>query len=114
MLETGYRFARALLVAALSLGAPLVACVSGAYLRSGVVFTVGAPPPPLRVEVAAVRPGPAFVWVPGHWDWRASRREYVWLSGRWLRPPNARAVWVEPRYERRGGGSVYVSGFWRY
>ena len=37
-------------------------------------------------EVAPPRPGPEYVWVPGHWAWRGRDLGYVWLPGRWVLP----------------------------
>ncbi len=88
------------------------ACVSA---RVGVGFgiRVNVPPPPLRAEVVVVQPGPGYVWVPGYWDWDAPRGEYLWIAGAWTRPPHRHAVWVGPRWERRGRESFFLRGHWR-
>ncbi len=50
-------------------------CVEGvAYVRAV---------PPQRVEVIPAAPYPGAVWVPGHWQLRRHRREYVWVPGHW-------------------------------
>jgi hypothetical protein len=36
-------------------------------------------PPPLKKEVRPHKPGPNFVWIPGHWKWSGGR--YVWVRG---------------------------------
>ncbi len=82
--------------------------------RVGVRVRVLAPPPVLRQEVVVVRPGPGFVWVRGHWDWVPRARNYVWVPGAWVRPPRLHAVWVEPRYERRGRHHFFVGGYWKF
>jgi hypothetical protein len=79
--------------------------------RISVGIRVNAPPPPLRHEVVVVRPGPDHVWVGGVWEWR--NNDYVWVPGRWARPPHRGAVWVAPRFEHRGRRHVWVRGFWR-
>jgi hypothetical protein len=79
--------------------------------RVSVGIRVNAPPPPLRHEVVVVRPGPGHVWVGGFWEWR--NHDYVWVPGRWARPPHRGAVWVAPRFEHRGRHHVWVRGFWR-
>jgi hypothetical protein len=84
------------------------------HSRMVVGVRVNAPPPALRREAIVVRPGRAFVWIPGHWDWLGPRRGYVWVPGVWLRPPRAHAVWVAPRWERRGRSVLFFSGHWRY
>jgi len=68
-------------------------------------------PPALRVEHRPARPGANYVWVGGYhrWDGHA----YVWEPGTWQIPPREHAVWVAPRWEHRGGGYVFVQGYWR-
>jgi hypothetical protein len=53
-----------------------------------------APPPPVRVGVVGVAPGPGYVWIGGYQRWTGSG--YVWVAGRWVRPPRAGVVWVQP------------------
>lgn len=48
-----------------------------------VVVRVG-PPAPI-VETRPVAPGPGFVWIAGYHRWDGGR--YVWVPGRWDRPP---------------------------
>ena len=72
---------------------------------------LGAPPPPRHeVIVERDRPGPDYIWVNGYWGNNRGRQE--WVAGHWARPPHARAVWVEPRWERRDSGYVFVNGYW--
>jgi len=49
--------------------------------------------------------------VSGFWAW--DRDRYVWMPGHWARPPRGGAVWVKPRWERRGGTYVFIAGSWR-
>lgn len=74
------------------------------------VVVVMAPPAPRR-EVVLVRPSPRHVWVPGYWAWRGGR--HVWIAGHYTLPPRGYVAWVEPRWERRGGGYFFVEGSWR-
>jgi hypothetical protein len=76
-----------------------------------VVMVQIAPPPPPRREVVPARPPPGHVWVSGYWAWHDGR--YFWVGGHFERPPRARAVWVEPRWEKRSGGYVFIEGVWR-
>ena len=71
-----------------------------------------APPRPVRVGVVGVAPGPGFVWVEGYHEWRGGA--YVWIPGRWMRPPRPHARWIPPRYRHVRGGWVFVRGRWRY
>jgi len=73
------------------------------YVRTG--------PPPVRAEIVGVAPGPGYVWVPGYYNY--SGRDYVWVGGRWDRPPRARARWVPAHWERDGHGYYFVDGHWR-
>lgn len=68
-----------------------------------------APPPP-QEEVIVASPGPEFVWTPGFWAWHG---RWVWVGGRWARPPHRHAVWVAGHWGHRGHGYVWVGGRWR-
>ncbi len=82
------------------------ACVGASgrvYIRTG--------PPPVRAEVVAVSPGPGYVWVPGYYAYE--RGAYVWVAGRYMRPPRARARWVPGHWQRDRRGWYFVEGHWR-
>ena len=83
-------------------------CIGAANAQ--VVVRVG-PPPPVIVE----RPGRAlhagWVWIPGYYRWNG--RRYIWVPGRWAAPPRPRAIWIPGRWVPRGGGWVYINGYWR-
>lgn len=68
-------------------------------------------PPPARVEVRSVAPGPGYVWIDGYWGYPGGR--YTWVPGYWARPPRSRAQWAAPRWESRGGRYYYHKGHWR-
>ncbi len=91
----------ALLTAATALG-------SGCAVR---LVAVHHPPAPVVVKPAS--PGPAHVWVKGHYAWRAGA--YVWVGGRW-EGPKVGQRWVRGHYKwaRRGGHRVrvWVAGHW--
>ena len=67
-------------------------------------------PPPVRAEVVTVAPGPEYYWVPGYYSWNG---RWVWIGGRWSLRPHPHAIWVGPRYVRRGHGYLYYRGYWR-
>ena len=86
------------------------------------LITACPPPPPGRIyvrtappvyqtEVIGVAPGPEFVWVPGYHRWEGER--YVWVAGRWDRPPHPRAKWVAGRWRHDRNGWFWVEGRWR-
>ncbi len=68
------------------------------------------PPPPV-VERRPPPPGRGFVWIGGYQRWDGGR--YVWVPGRWDRPPRAHAHWVAHRWVHRRGQWVFVEGHWR-
>ena len=93
------------LTAALLLGASLLATAcagasGGVYVRTG--------PPPLRREVIVASPGPGYIWVPGYY--RYDRGAYVWVGGRYERPPRGRARWVPGHWQNSRRGLYYVQG----
>ena len=92
------------------LGCIFAGCLmAGASYAAEVVIRV-APPRPI-VERRVVAPGPGYVWIGGYHRWEGN--SYVWVPGRWERPPRAHAHWVAHRYVRRNGGWVFQEGHWR-
>jgi hypothetical protein len=78
----------------------------------GNVVRVVQEPPRRPEELSPTsQPFPDAVWLPGYWVWQND--QYVWLNGRWERPPHPGAAWVEPRWEQRENGYVFVEGYWR-
>jgi hypothetical protein len=75
-----------------------------------VVQQPPAPPPPQR-EVVYARPRGDVVWIPGYYAYDGYR--YVWIEGRWARPRRGYRHYEAPHWQRRGGGYVYVQGYWR-
>ncbi|MBS0663345.1 MAG: YXWGXW repeat-containing protein [Verrucomicrobia bacterium] len=77
-------------------------------------YVVAQPPPapPIQREVVVVQPAPGMVWVQGYWAYDGYR--YVWIGGRWVRPPHRHyRAYVAPHWEYRGRGYVYIQGYWR-
>ena len=70
-----------------------------------------APPPPVVETVPVAPPEPDYVWVGGYWDW--NNTQYVWVPGRYRRPPGPDRVWVPPRTYHDAHGNHYVPGGWR-
>jgi hypothetical protein len=106
----------------------LILAVPGVFLLGGCVVQDGPPPPvtvitqpdeavvveappPPREEVVVVRPSPEHVYIHGYWSWREGR--HYWVAGHWELPPRRGVVWVEPRWEHRERGYVFVGGSWR-
>jgi hypothetical protein len=77
----------------------------------GVSYYASTPPPPLRVETFGPAPGADYVWINGYWGWNSGA--YGWVPGRWDHRPRSRAVWVEPRWEKKGNRYHLRQGRWR-
>lgn len=101
---------RAALVCSLIVGVLVTAQAASAAM---VVSVAPVPPPPPPRVVVAPAPGGGFVWVAGFYQWNG--RAYVWLPGRWVRPPYPHAVWVPATvtYVPARHGYVFVAGYWR-
>lgn len=66
-------------------------------------------PPARVVEVRGpVRRG--YVWRDGYHRWNGNR--YVWVRGRYVRPPYRSAAWSSGRWERGHRGYYWVPGRW--
>jgi hypothetical protein len=96
------RILRALVLAAtFSFGSP-------AFADTRVYIQVQ---PPVRVvEARPVAPRRGWVWRPGYHYWNG--RRYVWIQGRWVRPPYARATWIAGRWEHERRGWFWIPGHW--
>jgi hypothetical protein len=68
------------------------------------------PPPAPYAEVIPMAPGPAYVWIGGHWSWYLGR--HVWIGGRWALPPPGHG-WVPGYWGRHGPGWRWHGGYWR-
>jgi len=65
-------------------------------------------PPSVRIEAQTVAPVSGL-----HLDARLLAmvgRDYVWVSGSWVRPPRTTAVWVPGHWVSRGAGWIWVPG----
>ncbi|MGH7592612.1 MAG: YXWGXW repeat-containing protein [Gemmatimonadales bacterium] len=88
----------------------ITACGPG-YGPAGVDVVVRRPPPE-RVEVVGVAPGSGLAWIPGHYAWQGD--DYVWLAGRWERPPQASyRRWAPGHWVHARNGWYWVDGRWR-
>jgi hypothetical protein len=76
----------------------------------GRVYVRVRPPAPI-VEARVVSPGPGYVWVSGYHNWNG--RAYVWVPGRYERPPRPRSVWVPAHWQHERHGWYLVEGRWR-
>jgi hypothetical protein len=95
-----------LLMSTMALGTVLAGCAG----NSAYVVRFGPPPPP-RYGVIGYAPGPGFVWTEGFWDRRGG--QWVWIDGRWQRPPRSHAIWVAPAWRQEHSGWRLHRGYWR-
>lgn len=93
------------LVAGLAAAAP----TAEARVYVGIYAPI-APPPP-RHEIRPYRPGPAAVWVPGHWRWASHR--HIWVNGYWGYPPRHYHAWVPGHWRSTWRGWIWIGGHWR-
>jgi len=75
------------------------------------VVLVNRKPPLVKVEVRSTKPGPRYVWRPGHWACRDE--EWVWIAGVWVLPPTDGDVWVPAKWVKTPGGWELVEGHWK-
>jgi hypothetical protein len=71
---------------------------------------IGRTPPPMRYEVRPPMPGDGYAWVDGYWGVNEGR--YVWVPGRWDRPPYPGAYWTHPHYDHYEQGWQMHEGHW--
>ncbi len=76
---------------------------------SGVIVVRERVPPP-QAETRPPAPSRDHVWIKGYW--RHDGRVFVWVRGHWEKPPRRGMIWVEPRWEAREGGQVFIEGSW--
>jgi hypothetical protein len=81
--------------------------VSPASAESRIYVRIG---PPVRVVEVRADPRRGYVWQGGYHRWDGHR--YVWVRGRLVRAPYARAAWASGRWERENRGYYWVPGHW--
>ena len=64
----------------------------------------------MRYERRPPPPGPEFQWIDGYWGVQGNR--YVWVPGRWDRPPYQGAYWTHPHYDHYQDGWHMHEGHW--
>src|SRR6202023_2071525 len=78
--------------------------------QAGIYVRIG--PPAVIVETPPPPPGPAYVWIPGHWRWNGYK--YVWVPGHYRHPPRPVAKWIPGRWVDGPHGWYWIEGHWRY
>jgi len=65
------------------------------------------PPPSPQAENPGQKAG--YIWVMGHWDWKAGN--WNWIPGHWERA-RAKKKWRDGRWELQGDVYVWIDGSW--
>jgi hypothetical protein len=70
------------------------------------------PPQPVPEQPPDVKPdGKNVQWLPGYWQWDATKSDFIWVSGFWRDVPEGRR-WVPGYWTQADGGWQWVSGHW--
>lgn len=91
----------------------LAAAVAGsmgavtAPVLSQEIYVRVAPPAPRVEHMPEARRG--YNWVPGYWDWRGNR--YQWVAGTWVRERPG-YVYHSPQWRERNGRWYMERGRW--
>jgi hypothetical protein len=103
-----------LALAAVGALAVLTACPPPPF-PDAVFVHVAPPPAPTPVQPSLQNIAEADTdrraWVGGFYRWNGS--EYVWVPGRWEKPPHAGAAWVNGLWAHNRKGWYWVEGYWR-
>jgi hypothetical protein len=89
-----------------------LALLAALFLTTASGFAATKPrmaPPPLRIEIVTIQPGPHHVWIEGYWKW--SGVNYTWIEGRWVKVKPNRA-WVRGNWKPMGSFWAWTPGHW--
>jgi hypothetical protein len=75
-----------------------------------IAVVIERAPPPLRHERRPPMPAAGYQWIDGYWG--VDSRHYVWVPGRWERPPYEGAYWSHPHYDHYPEGWRMHEGHW--
>ena len=80
-----------------------------ASFATQIIVNVG-PPAPI-VERPGPPPAAGLMWIAGYHRWDGAH--YVWVPGRWERPPHRGAHWVAHRWVHHRHNWEFREGHWR-
>jgi hypothetical protein len=72
--------------------------------------TAPSQPPPPQVETPGAPPVTGLVWVAGYWHFSAGK--WIWVPGRWARPPKTGATWRPNVWVKEGATIRLDPGQW--
>jgi len=104
--------ATCLLIVVLGSGCIIVSDVPGPVVIEEIEIGCAPPPPPPAPIIVARPPRPSglHIWIEGHHVVRGGT--WVWVHGRWERPPHRDMVWVRSHARRRGEVWFWSPGYW--
>lgn len=85
----------------------LTLCPAASFAQ--IAIRIG--PPARQYEHRGRAPGQGYVWIGGYQ--RYDNDHYVWVPGRWDRPPQEHQRWVNHKWHHRGDHYEMQEGHWR-
>jgi len=82
----------------------------GSGANDWIVDEIVPVPAALPDTVAGERPSTNDIWVPG--EWKRGRDEWVWQSGRWMKPPHKHASWMKGHWRMESGKWHWSPAHW--
>lgn len=76
----------------------------------GISITIG--PPALPVYVQPACPYDGYIWTPGYWAYDYDDRDYYWVPGTWVQPPQVGFLWTPGYWGWAGSRYVFYDGYW--
>jgi hypothetical protein len=69
------------------------------------------PPKALDELPPEEKPEGNVIWIGGYWSWDDDRKDFLWVSGTWRKPPPNKQ-WVPGYWKPEGEEFQWVAGFW--
>jgi hypothetical protein len=55
---------------------------------------------------------PGAVWIPGHYNWDAASQNYVWIDGQFALPPRPNAQWLAGHWQETPTSWMWIDERW--
>jgi hypothetical protein len=82
----------------------------GALVKDWIVEEIIPVPARKPAGLAGPRPSKDYIWIPG--EWKRENDEWVWESGRWMKPPHQHASWMEGHWRLETGKWHWAPAHW--